>query len=103
MDSPKGWTKQGNRAWRSQEWSPKADTSLSLLNPPRRAEAKKGGELCEAKRRGEFLLERKPILRSGGWRVVECPVLRTCASEAGVKQVLSGKPFLSKKGLVREN
>ncbi len=44
MDSPKGWTKQGNRAWRSQEWSPKADTSLSLLNPPRRAKAKRGGE-----------------------------------------------------------
>jgi len=56
VDSPKGWAKQGNSPLRSNEWTLKADTGLSLLNPPRQAEAKKGGEPERSEgRRGEFL------------------------------------------------
>ena len=44
MDSPKGWTNQDNGLLRSNKWTPKADMCPYLIRPPRRAEAKRGGE-----------------------------------------------------------
>jgi hypothetical protein len=68
VDSPKGWTNQGNSTLRSNEWTPKADTVLSLIRPPRRAKAKRGGEfLSEAKKGGvNFCRSESQSLRAGG-------------------------------------
>ena len=52
MDSPKGWTNQGNRLLRSNKWTPKADTCLSLIRPPRRTKAKRGGEFVSKANNG---------------------------------------------------
>jgi hypothetical protein len=52
VDSPKGWTNQGNRLLRSNKWTLKADTCLSLIRPPRRAEAKRGGEFVSEANKG---------------------------------------------------
>ena len=52
MDSPKGWTNQDNGLWRSHKWTPKADTCLYLIRPPRRAEAKRGGEFVSEANKG---------------------------------------------------
>ena len=52
VDRPKGWTNQDNRLLRSNKWTPKADTCLYLIRPPRRAKAKRGGEFVSEENKG---------------------------------------------------
>jgi len=64
VDSPKGWTNQDNRLWRSHKCLDR-DTRLYLIRPPRRAKAKRG--VAERSEVGvNFCRSESLILRAGG-------------------------------------